>query len=175
LIFRAIDFQKTPAFLHVTKNMVSSPLANMLYKFVVCGDPIPKPRMTRADVWKLRPSVVQYRQWCDSVRRACTGERLLKVAEKICKVHAVFWMAPAASLSNPKKEKLYGQPHEIMPDLDNLIKGLCDALFDNDSMVSNISARKLYHVAGGIPCTVVSLSDSPFPFPTDLCQEIATR
>ena len=59
-----------------------------------------------------------------------------------------FYMPVPKSLSNRKKEHLYGKPHLKRPDTDNLLKTVCDALnghvWKDDSQIFSISTEKLY-------------------------------
>lgn len=50
-----------------------------------------------------------------------------------------------------------GQPHEQKPDIDNLVKGLLDALLKEDKGVHTIIASKSWAEHGSI--TVLNLKD----------------
>ena len=43
-----------------------------------------------------------------------------------------------------------GQPHQVRPDLDNLIKAWCDALYQEDSVIWSIHATKFWSYKGSI-------------------------
>jgi len=97
-------------------------------------EPVPKPRMTRADRWKKRACVLRYRAFCDKVRLA----RLTLPLP--CRV--VFWMPMPLSWPEAKRARMEGRLHEQKPDLDNLLKALLDAVFASDAHVSSIWAEK---------------------------------
>jgi len=53
-----------------------------------------------------------------------------------------FYLPLPKSYSKKKREELMGQPHEQKPDIDNLVKGLLDALLKEDKGVHTIIASK---------------------------------
>lgn len=69
----------------------------------------------------------------------------LKIALKV-----VFYMKTPTSYSKVRKERLENTPHTKRPDIDNLIKNVLDRgngiLWNDDNMVYEISAKKLYSV-----------------------------
>lgn len=62
------------------------------------------------------------------------------------KLTAVF--APPKSISKKKQEELIGTPYEHKPDLDNIVKLVCDALngkaWADDSTVTGMKLSKIY-------------------------------
>lgn len=98
--------------------------------------PKPKPRMTRADKWKQRPVVVAYRAFKDEVNRL--GIQIPPA------VRLVFIMPIPKSLSKRDKAARAGRPHQQVPDVDNLTKGLLDAVCDDDSYVWRTDAMKIW-------------------------------
>lgn len=89
--------------------------------------PVPKPRMTRADKWKKRDSVLRYRAFADEIRLKLPRDFDLNGKS------IEFTMAMPKSWSKKKKVSLDGTPHRQTPDLDNLIKALLDAHMSDDS------------------------------------------
>lgn len=89
--------------------------------------PVAKPRMTRADRWKHRPIVDRYMTFKDLVRyhrvEYCIGDGV------------VFGIPVPKSWSKAKKKVHINQPHEHTPDIDNLLKALFDALYENDAHI----------------------------------------
>ena len=89
--------------------------------------PVPKPRQTRADVWKKRPCVVRYREFADRCRElgmmVQNGDRISFLIEM-----PRIWSAK-------KRAALDGQPHQQRPDLDNLLKALMDAVLPEDCSI----------------------------------------
>jgi Holliday junction resolvase RusA-like endonuclease len=63
-------------------------------------------------------------------------------------ISIVFFIEPAKSLSIKKKKELCGTYHVFKPDLDNLIKMVCDIssgiIFKDDCIISQITAKKIY-------------------------------
>lgn len=98
---------------------------------IVC---VPKPRMTRQDKWRARPCVVRYRAFKDRVR-----ELQIDLVQP-CKV--TFNIAMPKSWSKKKRALLRGEPHMETPDIDNLVKGLLDALYADDAHVWSVWAEK---------------------------------
>ncbi len=96
----------------------------------VMGIPRPKPRQTNRDRWKPSKSVEQYRYWADLVRlswaESFPGEPWIGPISLSC----VFEFPIPDSWSKGKKnEALNGMiQHASPPDLDNLVKGVADAL-----------------------------------------------
>lgn len=107
-------------------------------------NPIPKPRMTRSDKWKQRDCVMNYRAFCDQVRAAG-----LIVPESGTSI--VFYLPMPDSWSKKKKAAMYHTPHQVKPDVDNLLKSLLDACYKNDSHVWNFKElTKLWDYTGQI-------------------------
>jgi Holliday junction resolvase RusA-like endonuclease len=105
--------------------------------YIVPGTPIPKPRQTRRDVWMKRMCVIQYRDYADRIRAHCKGK---------CsgEIRILFYMPIPATYSKKQHSELPGTEHQVKPDCDNMIKGVIDALTDNDSHVYYIEAAKYW-------------------------------
>lgn len=111
--------------------------------FVIYGQPIGKPRQTRSDRWKIRPCVARYRVWADLARLVCFGtphKKLTLTKPTALRVRA--WIDSGTTHRTG--------PHTVTIDLDNCIKAVCDALFQNDQMIYAIDAKKLW-CDGGKP------------------------
>jgi len=80
-------------------------------------NPVPKPRMTRADKFRKRPVVCKYWAFKDEVRKA--GVKFPPSGATI-----IFILEMPKSWSKKKKARMAGQPHTQTPDLDNLLKAL---------------------------------------------------
>lgn len=104
--------------------------------------PVAKPRMTRSDKWKKRDCVMRYRDFCDEARSLRlnfnSGD------------HITFVLPMPESWSVKKRKQTNGEPHRIKPDLDNLIKAVCDALYENDSAIWDFRATKIWGERGEI-------------------------
>ena len=113
------------------------------YFFTVQGEPMGKPRMTRSDKWKKRDCVVRYRAWADEIRAACTAD--LKGAIEV-KVEAYFSLPKC---SQRKQEAMKGVPKRTRPDADNILKAVCDALFQEDGAIASMSCKKFWDDGAG--------------------------
>jgi len=95
--------------------------------------PVPKPRMTRADKWKTRKSVLRYRAFADEWRLRVRPEFSLN------NVSIEFTIGMPKSWSKKKKAQMDGTPHTQTPDLDNLLKAVCDAHLSDDSGIHTLN------------------------------------
>ena len=105
--------------------------------WMINAKPIGKPRMTRRDRWAKRPAVERYWQMKDLLK---------KEVEQIQAQRLKLWylFQPPKSWSKKRKGAALGKPHLSKPDLDNLVKGTLDALYEEDSVVYEIQAIKLW-------------------------------
>ena len=106
-------------------------------------DPCAKPRMTRADGWKKRPAVIRYWAFKDRVKLLC-------VELPLQKGHITFHIPMPNSWSDRRKNKMFLKPHQSRPDLDNLLKGLFDAVYAEDSYIWDFRATKIWDYKGKI-------------------------
>lgn len=110
--------------------------------------PYPKPRMTRSDKWKKRDCVLRYRAFCDECRL-----RGVDLPASGAAIHFVLPMP--ASWSQKKRQQMDGQPHQQKPDIDNLVKALADACYQDDSHIWHYAGlKKTWGDAGQIIITV---------------------
>lgn len=109
--------------------------------------PVPKPRMTKSDRWASRPVVQKY--W--AFKKECRLQGVTLPEGSLI----TFVMPMPASWSGKKRQEHLAQAHRQTPDIDNLVKGLLDAIFDDDSGVAEIHARKVWGEAGQIIITPV--------------------
>ena len=105
--------------------------------------PCAKPRMTQKDKWNRRPATERYWAFKNEVKR-------LKLDLSESGASIIFMIPMPQSWSKKKKLKMVGAPHKQKPDLDNLIKGLGDAVYRDDSCISDICASKIWAVSGAI-------------------------
>jgi Holliday junction resolvase RusA-like endonuclease len=108
-------------------------------------DPVPKPRMTKADRWKKRPCVERYWQFKAEINAQKKG---FELPESGC--HIIFYIEMPKSWSKKKKSEYCLQPHQQKPDGDNLIKGLQDALCSEDKHIWNYECTKIWDRQGRI-------------------------
>lgn len=103
-------------------------------------NPVPKPRMTRADRWAKRDCVLRYRAYADTLR-------LMRIQLP----HAYrleFVLRMPSSWSEATKSAMDGQPHLVRPDTSNLVKAVEDALVPHDERLHDIGATKVWGRAG---------------------------
>ena len=100
-------------------------------------------RESRRDKWKPRPSVVRYRAYRDECN-------LRRVWQPTPGDLVVFLLPIANSLPAKAKMDMDGQPHLGVPDVDNLMKALLDALYVDDREIWMITAAKLWSLTPGI-------------------------
>ena len=98
--------------------------------------PCSKPRMTRADKWKKRPSVVKFFAFRDAIKQSSVHNIALESFD------IEFYIEMPKSWSKKKKSLHNGAPHKQRPDLDNYIKAWCDSVFEEDSVVWRFKATK---------------------------------
>jgi len=113
--------------------------------------PCPKPRQTRSDKWKKRPAVLRYRAFRDKVK--ALGVKL----PQPCTV--IFWLPMPKSWPASKRTRMQGQPHQVKPDLDNLIKALWDAITRRDERLWCVHAEKRW---GAHPGIEVSMGEADY-------------
>jgi Holliday junction resolvase RusA-like endonuclease len=106
--------------------------------------PVAKPRMTQRDKWAQRPAVMKYRAFKDRLKMAI-GFRDIP---QPCKV--TFHLPMPDSWSKRKRMATLGQPHLSKPDVDNLVKGLMDALYTDDAHIWSLWGEKRWAVDGRI-------------------------
>lgn len=104
--------------------------------------PTAKPRMTQRDKWNKRPATDKY--WCfkDEVR--------LKKVNCPNGSKITFIVPMPKSWSKKKKAELIGKGHKQKPDIDNYLKALLDAIYDDDSHIWDIHAVKRWGESGQI-------------------------
>jgi Holliday junction resolvase RusA-like endonuclease len=113
-----------------TASHVKLKYADMIYDIVPC----PAPRMTKSDKWKKRPCVLRYFDF----KKQCKEKGItFENGQEI-----TFVMPFKKTYSEKKKKSLLEQPHLQKPDIDNLLKALFDAIFEDDSHIYHISSIK---------------------------------
>lgn len=113
-------------------------------RFVVPGEPVAKPRQTRSDKWKERPCVIRYREWADKAR-----EHAGAIPPAAQHADIIAYLPLPVSWSQKKRQAMAGMPHQVKPDIDNLIKSCLDALLSRDQGIHEVRARKRWEDANG--------------------------
>lgn len=65
-------------------------------------------------------------------------------------IHVVFHIPMPKSWSAKKRKTMRGMPHQQRPDIDNILKGLMDAVLPEDSHVHGVVAYKTWADTGAI-------------------------
>jgi Holliday junction resolvase RusA-like endonuclease len=92
---------------------------------------------------KQRPCVLRYRAWCDLVRESAGWDRKHTLSCPVKMTVRIFLLIPP-SWSTMRQQIMIGEPHTSKPDIDNIAKGIMDALFTNDSCVYKLEAEKYW-------------------------------
>lgn len=109
-------------------------------------NPIPKPRMTRADRWKKRPATDRYWHFKDELKALAKGELDPRFDIE-------FHVPMPKSWTFKKQLEMNGRPHQQKPDIDNYLKAFMDAMCVDDSYVYDVRAQKYWSVEGKIIIT----------------------
>ena len=104
------------------------------------GEFCAKPRMTRKDKYQTRPATARYWAFKDLIILAAKKQKFKLGNQYECK----FFIKVPTSWGKKKKSDFCGRPHQQRPDLDNLIKGVQDALMSEDSGVWSTWATKYW-------------------------------
>ena len=104
--------------------------------------PCSKPRMTRADKWKKRQSVLKFFAFRDAVKQSPAWKTLELLDMDSFKI--VFHVPMPKSWSKKKKAQFEGKPHQQRPDLDNYLKAWKDSVYEEDAVVWHVEATKLW-------------------------------
>ena len=112
--------------------------------------PIPYARMTRFSKWnKQSKKYTQYKQY---IQLMVKKEKF----ELSNRLSINFYIPMAKSWTKKKRFQMAYEPHQQKPDLDNLVKGLLDSLFQycgGDHAVCEIRATKYWADEGCIEIT----------------------
>ena len=96
-----------------------------------------KPRMTQSDKWSARKITADYWAYKSELVSLANKAGLTALPSEIH--HINFRMEMPATWSKKKKLEMNGKLHTQRPDLDNLLKGLQDALCKEDSHIAQIN------------------------------------
>lgn len=105
------------------------------YRFEI--EPVAKPRMTSSDKWKKRTATDRYWLYKDHLRLRAN---MLGIETLPTVINAIdFYLTMPKSWSKKKRKAMNGKLHTQKPDLDNLLKGIQDALCKEDSHIAQIN------------------------------------
>lgn len=114
---------------------------------IIPETPIPAIRMTKADRWKKRPSVLRYFAYKDALRLHYGSQELPE------RIRLVFTLPMPKSWSEKRRIAMDGKPHQQRPDTDNLTKAVKDSLAKEDSYIWDEHATKYWGRVGSIEIT----------------------
>ena len=109
--------------------------------------PNTKPRMTKSDKWKKRPCVMKYWAFKDEVKR-------LGIVVPESGSHITFHIPIPKSWNKTKTAEHIGKPHKQVPDNDNMLKALQDAIYEDDAHIWDVRITKLWAIKGKIVITL---------------------
>ena len=115
---------------------------------VIHTDPVPKPRMTRRDVLAKRPCVLRYRYYLDTLRDRFKRENYVMGN----RIKIIFFLKMPKSWSKKKQNEYEETEHESKPDLDNLVKAVCE-LHHRDQEINLLFAYKIWSRVGQVQIT----------------------
>lgn len=123
--------------------------------------PVSKPRQTKRDRWAKRPCVVKYRAFADELRRQVEEKYPGGIAQFRREVEAtglaaMFHISPPKSWNQKKRLAHFGEPHRGTKDVDNLLKSVMDALFEQDCVVWRVFSAKMWATEEGITISPIS-------------------
>jgi len=98
--------------------------------------PVPKPTMSQRDKWSVRACVARYWEYKRKIQQ--------EGVEFNSNDTVIFGIQMPKSWSKKKKEVMENTPHTQRPDLDNLIKALCDAIYEEDSHIHCYHPSKVW-------------------------------
>lgn len=101
--------------------------------------------MTQRDRWQERKPVKKYRDWCDAAREAAGLRKLQKMdASAFYGVIVFAHFRIPKSYTKKRRVEIAGKMHCKKPDADNVIKAICDALFENDERIAMMQCYKYW-------------------------------
>lgn len=120
----------------------------VIFKFKIT--PLAKPRMTRSDRWKKRPTVMRYWGYKSQLKAMAKLYGYIPHPDDV----VFFGLPMPRSWSKKKRTDSHFEFHKSKPDTDNLQKGLWDALLEDDSGLYRINSTKIW-VDSEIGCIVI--------------------
>jgi Holliday junction resolvase RusA-like endonuclease len=123
-------------------------------KIILNINPIPAPRMTRSDKWKLDPNhkdPMRRQRVCVANYFAYKNEIIWTCKKNNYTLQPVLYIIFNIPVPEYKKNKIkIGDPHMQKPDVDNLVKGFMDSFGKDDGFVWNLCAVKRWAEKGSI-------------------------
>lgn len=107
-------------------------------RIVLLIEPIGKPRVLRGERTKRAEMWRKYKKDLFWIAK----KQKLDLPDS--NFHLIFYLAPPRSWSEKKRLEAMGNPVKVKPDIDNLVKGFFDSLYDEDSHIWDCRATKYY-------------------------------
>ena len=108
-----------------------------------------KPRMTQRDKWLNPPRLPITRSRL--VKQGIEAYALMLNFVLKDEVNVIFVMPMPSSWSNKKRLTMNGKPHQIKPDIDNMLKSVFDVLCpQGDQSIHSVVAKKIWGDEGKI-------------------------
>ena len=116
----------------------------------VPGVPVPAPRQTQRDRWRVRPAVARYREYRDRIAMAvhCHDQALPEPGETDLIEIVATWQPPKSWSVRQRIEGL-SRPKRTKPDPDNVAKAVLDTLWPEDAAVGDVIVRRRYGAEAG--------------------------
>jgi len=116
----------------------------MLNKIQIPIQPKPAPRITHQG--RFTKSAKAYYSYKDYLKLFCNANDFI-ISEK---VKITFFIPIGKSISKKETALRLGKPHKQRPDLDNLVKGIWDALATEDGFIHTLQCSKVWSLEGKI-------------------------
>ena len=106
----------------------------MIYRINI--NPVSKPRMTRSDKWRKRTCTSKFWGFKDELILKCNITGLRTLPGRIESID--FFIEMPKSWSEKKRKEMDGKPHQVKPDIDNILKAVQDCLCEKDQHIHHI-------------------------------------
>ncbi len=122
--------------------------------------------MTQRDQWKERPAVNRYFAFRDHIKYLARMKGLQGIPGAIESI--TFFVSMPSSWSIKKQAEMNGKPHQQVPDLDNYLKGILDALCFEDKHIHCIGTIKKVWAEAEAGSIEMTLPDIYEPIPEQI-------
>lgn len=111
----------------------------MITRFNIPAAAMGKPRMTQRDKWYKRDRTDKYWRWCEVVRAFVNP---VPPAETVEQLEIIAYYMVPKSWSKKKRHAAIGTRKRTVPDHDNILKGILDALWKQDAALGDCIIRR---------------------------------
>ena len=113
-------------------------------KIIINVEPMGAVRCNRSVRWKKTERQERYFAYKDQVRAAAEKAAKESPVPVPDKLRITAFIAMPDSWSNKKRSEMTGMPHRQRPDADNILKGVKDAIWQEDGAIWNESCKKFW-------------------------------